>query len=195
VRLGLPSFLALLTFALGGAACQRSDKGAATAPADCARVADTLASFELGPAAKPDARAAAVATHKAACESAKVTHAEASCLYAAKDTWAARACLPRIFPLKPQQVDGTCATVAARMREATTKDVGSAAAAVVARLDQLLPALQSACEQDKWPASVVNCVAAGAPGDSAAFSNCMLQLAPDLQQRLTARFQAAMQPK
>lgn len=193
MRLGSTSTLALL--ALLAAACQRSDKNAATEPADCARVADTLAQLEVGPAARPDARAAAAAKHKVACESTKTTAAEASCLYAAKDTWAARACLPRMFPLKPGQVDGTCATVATRMREATMKDAGSGAEAVRARLDILLPALQGACEQDKWPASVVNCIAAGVPGDGTAFSNCMLQLPQDLQQKLTARFQAAMQPK
>ena len=190
------ALLGIVVVALAGvAACQRTDTDAATAPADCARVADTLASFELGPSPDAATRAAAVAKHKAACTSAKVTNAEASCLYAAKETWAARACLPRMFSPKPQQVEGSCALLVARLREAVMKDVGSNGSAAAQRLTQLSPVYLAACEQDHWPTSVVSCASAAAPGDIVAFQACFNQLPPDLQQKLSERFSAALQQK
>lgn len=186
--------LALLAFAAVG--CQRTD--ATSAGADCARVADTLATFELGPAATPDARAPVVAKHRTACESTKVTAAEATCLGRATDTWAARACLPRMFPPPPGGGTGNvaatgCATVVDRMRVAVMQEVGSEGSAAEAVLDRMLPIIQSACEQDRWPAAVVDCIARTKPGDMSAFQACANQLPKELQDKLGQKLLAAQE--
>jgi hypothetical protein len=180
--------LVLVVVAL--AACQRTESAK---PADCSRVAETLASFEVGNYATPEQRAPAVAKHKAACESTKVTADEATCLGAAKDTWAAKACLPRMFP--PQPANAGCATVAARMRAAVMAQVGSGGSAAEQQLDKLAPVIQTACEQDSWPGNVVKCIVDGKPGDMNVFTTCTNQLPKEHQDKLAQRLQAALQPK
>jgi hypothetical protein len=178
------------------AACQRTDQAPAGTPADCTRVADTLTSFEIGNYAAPEQRAPVVAKHKAACEATKVTSDEATCLGKARDTWAAKACLPRMFPAKPVPTEGGptgCSVVVGRMRAAVMAEVGSNGSAAEAQLAKLLPVIQASCEQDNWPKNVVQCVVDGKPGDTNAFQACMNQLPKDLQDKLTQRLQAAMQ--
>jgi hypothetical protein len=185
----------LLAVVLGAGACQRTEQ-APSAAADCARVAETLATFEMGPTATPDARAPVVAKHKAACESAHVTTDEAACLGRAKDTWAARACLPRMFPAKPVPTTGQpagCSTVAERMRAAVMSEVGSNGSAASAQLDKILPVIQASCQQDSWPANVVQCIVDAKVGDMAAFQTCANQLPAEMQQNVTKRLTAALQ--
>ena len=186
--------LAALAVVVVVAGCQRTQRAAGV---DCTRVADVLASFEAGTALTPEQRAPVAAKHRAACESTKVTADEANCLYAAKDTWAAKACLPRMFAAKPvaaEGVPGGCAILGSRMRAAVMAEVGSDGAAASAQLDKLVPVIQSSCEQDSWPKSVVQCGVDAKAGDMAAFQTCMNQLPPDLQQRLSQRLTAAVQP-
>jgi hypothetical protein len=176
------------------AGCQRTQRAAGV---DCTRVADVLTSFEAGTAIAPEQRAPIVAKHRATCESTKVTADEANCLYAAKDTWAAKACLPRMFaakPVPPEAIVNGCTTLASRMRAAVMSEVGSDGSAASAQLDKLLPAIQASCEQDNWPRSVVQCAVDAKAGDMAAFQTCMNQLPPDLQQSLSRRLTAAVQP-
>jgi hypothetical protein len=185
--------LALVT----AAACQRTDPAPAGTPADCSRVADTLASFEMGNYATPEQRAPVVAKHKAACESAKVTSDEATCLGKARDTWAAKACLPRMFPAKPVPTEGGptgCSVVVGRMRTAVLAEIGSNGSAAETQLAKLLPVIQASCEQDNWPKNVVQCVVDANTGDTNAFQACMNQLPKDLQDKLSQRLQAALQP-
>ncbi len=183
---------ALLAVVVAG--CQKADDKATTAPADCARVAETLASFEVGTAVTPDQRAPVVARHRAACESAKVTQAEAACLSRATDTWAARACLPGMFGAPSQTGAATgCATVVARMRSAVLGEVGSDGSAAQAALDEMLPVIQTACEQDGWPASVLDCIGRTKPGDMAAFQACANQLPKEQQDKLSQRLTPAVE--
>jgi hypothetical protein len=188
-----------LAFALVAlAACQRNENKSA-AGVDCARVAETLATFEMGSAAKPDARPAVVAKHRAACESTNTTSDEARCLFDAKDTWAARACLPRMFG-SPAATGGAagCAVVVSRMRDAVLAEAGSSGSATMAAVDQLLPVIQQSCEQDAWPAAVLDCIGRSRAGDLNAFQTCANQLPQEQQQklaqRLTAQQQAQQQP-
>ncbi|HEY5951137.1 MAG TPA: hypothetical protein VIV40_36850 [Kofleriaceae bacterium] len=150
----------------------------------------TLASFELGPAATPDARAPVIAKHKAACESTHVTADEASCLFSAKDTWTARACLPRMFPAKPPPAGADvtgCSTVAERMRAAVMTEVGSNGSAAEAQLAKILPIIQAGCIEDEWPKPVVKCIVDTKPGDMQAFQNCANQLPKPQQDKLSQR--------
>lgn len=172
------------------AACQRSESGQVSAAVDCTRIAETLATFEIGEAATPAQRAPAVAKHRAACESAHVTAQEAACLGHAKDTWAARACLPRMFAAPaPVGEQADCAVVASRMRAAVVAEVGQGLAAMNA-MAKLLPTIQASCEQDRWPKNVLSCVAATKVGDMASFQACTNQLPQDLQDKLSRRLTA-----
>lgn len=189
----ISSVLALLLAgaALGAGACQRKDSAQQAAPANCAAVAELLASFELGNAAAPDQRAPAVAKHRAACESANVTGEEAACLRAAKDTWAARACLPRMFPPAAQTgATAGCAVVVTRMREAVMAEVGSAGSAAADAVAKMMPVIQESCEKDQWPAAILDCINRSKPGDMAAFQACSNQLPKDMQDKLTQRLTA-----
>lgn len=172
-------------------ACQGSEKTASSPSADCTRIAETLATFELGTSAAADARAPAVAKHRAACESTKVTADEARCLAGAKDTWAARACLPRMFPA-PTQTGATvgCSIVATRMREAVRIEVGSAGSSAMAAVEKMLPVIQRSCEEDGWPAPVLDCIGRGKPGDIAAFQACSNQLPKEMQEKAAQRLSA-----
>jgi hypothetical protein len=189
VRL-LVAHLAVLAAGLT-AACQRNEQAQAGSAADCARVGEVLASFEVGNLAQPDHRAAVVSKHRQACETAGVTADEAACLYRAKDTWAARVCLPKMFPDKPAERD--CTTVMTRMREAVMTQVGSDGSAASRQLDKLLPVVKLACEQDAWPASVLRCIADTKSGDMEAFQRCSNQLPQEQQQKLAQRMTAALQ--
>lgn len=175
-------------------ACQRTPSAPATA--DCTRVAETLATFELGTNATPDQRVPVVAKYRAACESTHVTGAEAACLYAAKDTWAARACLPRMFAAPPASaVSAGCTTAMTRMREAVQHEIGSGGEAAMAAVDQMLPIYREACERDGWPAAVLDCIARTQPGDMTAFQTCANQLPADQQQKLAQRLSAYQQTR
>jgi hypothetical protein len=176
------------------AGCQKPDQRAVGA-ANCARVAETLASFEAGSGVTAEQRAPVVAKHQAACEAMRVTADEAACLARAPDTWAARACLPRMFPPKPTanaaNVGAECQLVATRMGDAVMSQVGSNGSAAGAKLDQMLPIIAASCELDRWPAPVVQCIAATKVGDMAAYQACSNQLPIELQKKLAARLAQA----
>jgi hypothetical protein len=185
--------------ALSAGACQRTEQVPA---ADCNAVAETLATFELGPTGTPEQRVPVVAKHKAGCEATHTTRDEAACLGRAKDTWAARACLPRMFSAPANTAGGTgatgagsarCATAGERMRAAVMSEVGSNGSAAAAQLEKIVPVIQAACEQDRWPANVVACMADSKVGDMAAFQACANQLSPELQQKVQQRLTAALQ--
>jgi hypothetical protein len=186
--------LLLAAAALGAGACQRKDRAQPSAPADCTAVAEVLTTFEVGNAATPDQRAPAVAKHRAACEETRVTSEEATCLRAAKDTWAARACLPRMFPQAAQTgATAGCAVVVTRMREAVMAEVGSAGSAAADAVAKMMPVIQQSCEQDQWPAAILDCINRSKPGDMTAFQACSNQLPKDMQDKLTQRLTAQQQ--
>src|SRR5207244_1676379 len=85
-------------------------------PGDCAQVADGLASLELGNYAEPEERAPVVAQKRAACEAAHVTKDEATCLDAARDTYSAARCVPRMFPALATGGGGDCGAITAKVR-------------------------------------------------------------------------------
>lgn len=183
----------LITF-LGLAACQTAEKVSASGRVDCAKVGEVLAMFELGPGPKSDARASAIAKHRTACEQQHVTADEQACLFKAKDTWAARACLPRMFAqAAPPGEKPTCATAIARWRAAVNAQLGTIGSAAAAQLDKILPAAQLSCEQDHWPDKVLGCIAATQVGDMATFQACSSQLSEELQKKLTDRIAARLQ--
>src|SRR5437660_1521683 len=80
------------------------------------KVADGLASLELGNYAEPEERAPVVAQKRAACEAAHVTKDEATCLDAARDTYSAARCVPRMFPALATGGGGDCGAITAKVR-------------------------------------------------------------------------------
>jgi hypothetical protein len=67
-------------------------------PADCAPIAEQLASWELGNYAEPEDRAPVIERYKHRCDEASIGVDEAACLDKAKSKYAAAKCAPRLFP-------------------------------------------------------------------------------------------------
>jgi hypothetical protein len=184
--------LVLLTVLLACNEPGPSQSGPANA---CARTAERLASFELGPTASTN-RVPTVAKHRAACDAAKLTDAEHGCIANAKDTWTALACAPRMFPDKKAAAPADpadCKQVIVRTRAAVEAgmpaDSGSAG---VAMIDKMMTIMEKACTEDGWPAPVRACVLATPVGNMAALQQCNARLPQDMQDKLTARMSAEM---
>lgn len=167
-------------------------------------MAEIVTSFELGPGAKPETRASAVARHLASCRDNGVTVAEATCIATAKDTWAVKACAPKMFGV-PTAGSGSalaptpaatndCKSTTLRMREAIIadlpKDGGSAGVAMV---DRMLVAIEAGCVQDGWPAAYRDCVVAAPSGDKAALEKCEPLLPGELRVKLGERLKPIIQ--
>jgi hypothetical protein len=174
------------------AGCQRTEQGSTSAQSQCGSVAETLATFEMGTAVKPEQRTPVVAKYREACASTNVSAAEVDCLKRARDTWAARACLPRMFP--PKAEPANCATLGARMRSAVLAEAGSGEM-TQDRIGKVSTTVEQACTEDGWPEPVVSCVAKTTPGDMSGFQVCTNQLPKPLQDKLAQRLLAAAQPK
>jgi hypothetical protein len=165
-----------------------------TGPANaCARTAERLASFELGPTASTN-RVPTVAKHRAACDAAKLTDAEHGCIANANDTWTALACAPRMFPEKKAAAPANdCKQVIVRTRAAVEAgmpaDSGSAGAAMI---DKMMTIMEKACTEDGWPEPVRNCVLATPVGNMAALQQCNARLPQEMQDKLSARMSAEM---
>jgi hypothetical protein len=186
--------VALLVASGGVVACkeQGSSKVAANAPADCAKVGEILATFELGAGAQPDARATSVAKYRDACKTHNMNAAEATCVAKATSTWQAIDCAPRMFPDRAATTD--CRAVAARTREAILgdmpKEVGSAGLAMV---DKMVPIIEASCRDDNWPAAYRTCVVGAKPGDMGAFKACDEKLPQELQLKMGERLKPIVQ--
>lgn len=161
-------------------------------PADCRDVAEQLASFELGNYAEPETRAPVVAQHQAACETTRVSRDEGDCVVKARDRWAAAQCVPRLFPELASSSTADCAEVAAKIRTATQKQMGTAQNARMMKwAEQVSAIMRESCEQDHWPDALKKCMLAS---DGAAFTpGCNQQTPPSLQQRIQERLQKAVQ--
>ena len=155
-------------------------------PADCAKVAEALASFDLGNYAPPEQRAPVVARYKTSCETAMVSKDEGACLDKATDKYSANACLPSMFP-PPGAGSGTgdCVEVVQRVRQAVLSDVAGTDAQKM--IDQMLPAMQASCTEDAWPEPLKQCIIAAKPGDKAGLEKCNELMPKTLQDKLQQR--------
>jgi hypothetical protein len=175
---------------LGALACNQPGPAQTGPDNACARTAERLASFELGPTASTN-RVPTVAKHRAACEAAQLTAPEHGCIANAKDTWTAIACVPRMFPGRTPVTLADCKRVIERTRAAVASDMpaqtGSAGAAM---LDKMMDVMERSCTEDGWPESVRTCVLATRAGDLAALQKCNTQLPAEMQQKLEQRMAA-----
>ena len=158
--------------------------------ADCAHVAEALASGELGNYAPPQARAPLVAAKRAACEAAQVSKDEAACLDKAHDAWSQRQCVPRMFP-ETAATPGECAAIAMKVRALIAPNVAQVGSDAAHMVDKMMPILESSCEHDGWPPEIKRCILATGPGDLAAMNRCSALMPKALQDHLQEQMTAA----
>ena len=122
-----------------------------------------------------------------------LTPAEHACIGKARDTWAALACAPRLYPDRQAASLAGCDAVVARMRAGIVTqmptDVGSGGAAM---LDQMMGILKRACSEDPWPAQIRECIMATRVGDMDALQRCQDAMPKDLQIKLQQRLAQEM---
>lgn len=170
-------------------------------PADCAAIAEQLASYDLGNYAEPEDRAPVVAKYRAHCEKAFVDKDQGACIEKASDKLAAQQCAPAMFGVAQPPPgagsgagggSGECTQVAAKLRAQMGAQLPGNDPQTTKMLDQLLGVMQQSCELDGWPAGFKQCLllAAGADG----MTKCNAQLPADVQKKLQDRMIAAMQP-
>ncbi|HEY4056423.1 MAG TPA: hypothetical protein VGM39_07430 [Kofleriaceae bacterium] len=163
-------------------------------PADCEVVANQLTSFDLGNYAEPEQRAPLVAKYKTACEKAFVNKEQGACMAHANDVFAAKQCAPLMFPELSSANNGSaatgtaCAEAIASERAVLAKQLGGDPQSST-MLDASMSVMLQACEQDKWPATLVACMKDAKALDD--FAGCNHLMPPDLQQKLTERVSAA----
>ncbi|HSD90500.1 MAG TPA: hypothetical protein VLB44_23405, partial [Kofleriaceae bacterium] len=78
--------------------------------ADCAAVAEIIASFELGNYAPRDKRDAMLGQKKAMCEAQRLSKDDQKCIVDAKDKWAIVKCAPAMYPELASTNQGSGAT-------------------------------------------------------------------------------------
>ena len=162
---------------LASAACQvNEDRPSPTAAADCSRVGDALARFELGPAASREQRTPIASEYRERCTAAHVTRAEADCLFRATDTWKARDCVPSMF--KGEHAGGDCKAVAARMKDGIQAITGNGA------IEKLLPAIEVSCEQERWSTEIKQCFLSAKPSE---IGKCNSMLSQEQHAKLDQR--------
>jgi hypothetical protein len=171
-------------------ACSGRDPAPAP-PADCALVAEVLASFDLGNYAPVEERAPVVAKYRRLCEDQQLTRDEGECVTKARDRSLVARCAPRLFPeLAPSGNTGDCVEVAAKIR-ASYGPQGSAFEAdpTMSRwFDTTMRIVRESCEQDRWPDPVKRCILGATD-----VTGCNTAMPADLQQKLQDRMNAAMQ--
>ncbi|MDX2091343.1 MAG: hypothetical protein SFX73_26020 [Kofleriaceae bacterium] len=160
-------------------------------PADCQKVADHVASIELGNYAEPEARAPVVTKLKAACEKAFVSKEQGDCVEKATDKWAAMQCAPTMFPEMKSTNDGMCGQVMARVKALIEKQMGPSADANATKMvGSMMEVMRQSCEQDGWPDELKKCIVQSSDDD--AMAACNSQMPPAIQQKIADRMQKAM---
>jgi len=166
-------------------------------PADCAAVAEGLASMDLGNYAEPEERAPIVAGYQAACEKAHVTKEQGECFEKATDKVSAMMCAPFMFPKQavspPGKDTGDCVKVIARIRQTMAAQFSQVTDPQTQQMmNKAMTAMQESCELDGWPDGLKTCILQAGDGTDA-MSQCNAQMTPDLQQKMTDRMMKMMQ--
>jgi len=176
--------------------CQRVDTEAEQLKpftADCAALAEDLASYEIGNYAPIEERAGVVAAKRRLCDESSITKDEAECLARSggrRDV--AEKCAPRLFTgLLTKRAD--CATVVAKIRASMDPQVQNLGSDGVRMMDKMMPAMQESCEQDGWPDAMKQCIAAAAKTDVSAMQRCSADLPKDVQDKLAKRMMRVAQ--
>ena len=171
---------------VGALAC--SGGGARPPQAECAAVAESLVSLEIGNYAAAADRIALLPAKRALCARHRVSVAEAECLARAADVWSAGSCAPRMFP---QAEAGGCEPVMAKIRAtvvaATRNDPSSAP-----MVEKALAIVRQSCAEDGWPEPLLRCILAAPGVEIMALSSCDEHIPPGLKQKLQERMRTMM---
>jgi hypothetical protein len=164
--------------------------------ADCAKVAENMASYELGNYAEPEDRAPVVAKLKAKCDELMVTKEEGDCILGVKDKWAAAKCVPRLYPEMASGADnGQCAAIAKKIGAALDAQQGySRNPQMKGWFDVTMKTLETSCLDDKWPDALKSCaLAADLNGNAMGMQYaCQKDMPPELTQKMQERMSKAM---
>ncbi len=173
-----------------------SDLCVAPPAADCAALAESLASAELGNYAPRDKRTAAVAEKKAMCEKLRVTKDEEKCMDTARDKWAQAKCVPRMFPdLAPGKgAAADCELIVGKMSAMIGKQMGQSTDPQVQRMIAMATnAVRASCLEDGWPDALRACILQVDPNATAdAMRQCENLMPPGLQEKMQKRMATAM---
>jgi len=167
-------------------------------PADCAELAETLASMELGNYAEPEERAPVVSKFKARCETVYVTKEQGQCIDKTRDKWSAEQCAPGLFPeLGAAGASGDCNLIAEKLQamlERQQANYGNNDYMAKVR-GAMVRSYRASCSEDRWPSALTKCILAADMTQNAGSvpPGCNEQMSPELQQKLQERLQKAMQ--
>jgi hypothetical protein len=170
-------------------ACQRVDTDVEQLKpegADCAWIAEDLASIEIGNYAPPEERARVVTAKRRLCDESSLTKPEAECLVHVRDRASGVKCAARLFPGALTQ-RGDCAAIVAKIRASVEAPVQNTGSDGVRAMDKMMPAMQESCEEDGWPDSMKKCIAAASNPDVKALQRCSADMPKDVQDKLAQR--------
>ncbi|MCA9674112.1 MAG: hypothetical protein KC464_03640, partial [Myxococcales bacterium] len=161
-------------------------------PADCAPVAEKLASYRLGNYAPRDERAKVVGELTAQCQAAKLTVDEGACIVKAQSRYDVAKC-PR--PLLEELVaDGDgCQVAAATVTRVLLQELGQGGdpARVEALRPKLEAALADSCVSDLWPEEAKRCITGAT--SSRDMSRCEKVFPRDLGDRIGQRIKPLLE--
>lgn len=128
--------------------------------ADCQKLAETLASYEVGNYAPKGKRDSVVAEKKAKCEAERVTKDEEKCVDDAKDKWAIAKCVPRLYPeLAPGKgLASDCEIIIGKMQQMMGEAGRSSDPQVQQILAKATTAIRASCMEDGWPDALRQCI-------------------------------------
>jgi hypothetical protein len=91
----------------------------------------------------------------------------------------------------PQGTGSDCAVVAQRIQAAVQPQIDAVGKDAKTMIAKMIPAMQTSCVDDKWPAPLTSCIVAAKPGNLAALQQCNSLMPKDLQDKLQKRIMMA----
>jgi hypothetical protein len=80
-----------------------------------------------------------------------------------------------------------CGLAVTRVQQAVQSQIDAVGSDAKVMIAKMMPAMQVACVDDHWPASLVKCITATKPGDLKALAQCNALMPKDLQDKLQKR--------
>jgi hypothetical protein len=88
---------------------------------------------------------------------------------------------------EPAPQGSDCAIVIQRVQAAVQPQIDAVGKDAKVMIARMLPAMQAACVEDKWPSPLTGCIVAAKPGDLKALQQCNSLMPKDLQDKLQRR--------
>ena len=73
-----------------------------------------------------------------------------------------------------------CAVVIQRIQQAVQTQIDAVGSDAKVMIAKMMPQMQSACVEDRWPATLTSCIVAAKPGDLPALQQCNGLMPKDL---------------